>query len=438
MISKTLYVVHCIDTEGPLNETLNASFERLNKSFGLKIRPSIKMLKDLQQSKIDHQGIEKAVADLLNPKILKKNKNWEEIKKMLSEALSDKFRNIYLDDFNNGWIYSWHCMDHVNMKSNPRSKAVGYGKIFDFYSKILKKKKIKQDEINWHFHPQSIQKQPLQAATSFNNSMESLLYIMCRRVIDHQWFPICNRPGFHSERPDSHSFLEQWIPFDYANQFNKSVNSQPDLNLGRFGDWRRSSSTWRGYHPSHTDYQVSGNCNRRIFRCLNVGTRFNELEESHVVEAFVEAQSKGKAILAFSNHDYRDIRPGVLKVKKMLKKIKKRFLDIKIKYSGAENAARKILIQENGTIKKPNIEIFIKENRLIAKSIGGKLFGPQPFLSIKTKTNHYYHDNFDFQKPCKEWSYTFDDQTINLNKVKSIGVASAGMQGHKTVQLINF
>ena len=23
---------------------------------------------------------------------------------MLSEALSDKFRNIYLDDFNNGWI----------------------------------------------------------------------------------------------------------------------------------------------------------------------------------------------------------------------------------------------------------------------------------------------------------------------------------------------
>ena len=30
---------------------------------------------------------------------------------------------------------------------------------------------------------------------------------------------------------------------------------------------------WRGYHPSHDDYQAEGACCRMIFRCLNVGTR---------------------------------------------------------------------------------------------------------------------------------------------------------------------
>ena len=438
MISKILYVVHCIDTEGPLNETLDATFERLNKTFNLELKPSLKKLGDLQTKKVNLSGAENAVADFLNPKLLKYNKNWVEIEKMLLVALSKKFRETYIDDFNGGWIYSWHCLDHIDLGSNPRSKTLGYGKIFNFYSKILKKSNSCQDEINWHFHPHSIQKKPLQPATSFYNSMPILVNLICRRIIEHKWFPICNRPGFHAERPDSNDFLEQWIPFDYANQFYEYENDQPDISMGRFGDWRRSNSSWRGYHPNHRDYQKRGNCKRRIFRCLNVGTRFNELKESHVEQAFVQAQSEGKAILAFSNHDYRDIRPDVLKIKKMLKKIKKRFLDVKIKYSGAEDAARKILIQENGVIKKPNIEIFLKDNRLIARSSGGELFGSQPFLSIKTKNNYYYHDNFDFQKPFKEWSYTFDDQTIKLDEIKSIGVASAGMQGHRTVKLINF
>ena len=54
-----------------------------------------------------------------------------EIEKKLNEIGFDNYRpikhsNIFFNvyDFNNGWIYSWHCMDHVNMKSNPRSKAV--------------------------------------------------------------------------------------------------------------------------------------------------------------------------------------------------------------------------------------------------------------------------------------------------------------------------
>ena len=292
MVSKTLYIVHCVDTEGPLNETLDATFERLNKAFGLKIKPSQKKLIELQNKKVNLNGLENSVADFLSPKLLRYNKNLKELEEMLAMALSKKFRTTLLDDYGQGWIYSWYCVDHINLNKNPRSKIIGYGRVFEFYKNIFKKLENKSDDIYWHFHPRSISNNALQAATSYYNSMSTLIDIICKRIIKHQWFPTCNRPGFHAERPDSHMFLEQWIPFDFANQFCKQKNNQPDLSMGRFGDWRRSSSSWRGYYPDHFDYQVKGKCNRRIFRCLNVGTRFNLLKESHIIEAFNEAQKR--------------------------------------------------------------------------------------------------------------------------------------------------
>ena len=46
-----LHIVHCIDTEGPLTESLEATFERINSTFNLELPPSKKILKELQQKK---------------------------------------------------------------------------------------------------------------------------------------------------------------------------------------------------------------------------------------------------------------------------------------------------------------------------------------------------------------------------------------------------
>ena len=62
--------------------------------------------------------------------------------------------------------------------------------------------------------------------------------------------PSTYRPGFHTIRPDSNWFLEQWIPFDFSNQSTKNEGNQPDLIGGRWGDWRRAPNSWKPYHPS--------------------------------------------------------------------------------------------------------------------------------------------------------------------------------------------
>ena len=44
-----LYVVHCVDAEGPLNETLCATFERLKYIFNIDLEPTSDNLKIIQE-----------------------------------------------------------------------------------------------------------------------------------------------------------------------------------------------------------------------------------------------------------------------------------------------------------------------------------------------------------------------------------------------------
>jgi len=431
MENKTLYIVHCVDTEGPLNENLEATFDRLKSIFDIELTPTKANLKSIQNKEFDLAGQEEAVAKCFAPNLLKYNSNWNDINRMLDKIMSKNFRSEQLDDYGNGWIYSWHCMDHVDYSSNPRNKATGYGTIFRFYVSKLLEYKCNQDEINWHFHPLSITKNPLNSATSYVNNYERLMQILCRRVLDENWFPVVNRPGFHSERPDSHLFLEQWIPFDYANQACEANNDQPDLSFGRFGDWTRAPISWRGYNPSHDDYQTEGYCRRTIFRCLNIGTRLRSLTKNHVREAFNEANNSGSAILAFANHDYRDMQDDISHIRKMISEIKNEFNDVKIKYSGAENAAKSLMNYHNELA--PKLNIFIKNKRLFVELAAGKIFGPQPFLAIKTRDGEYFHDNLDIIVPKAKWSYVFDDQTIEMHNILKVGVGTAGFYGNYCV-----
>jgi len=53
---KILYIVHCIDTEGPLTETLEATFERLYSIFNIKMDPTKENLELLQNKQIKLGG----------------------------------------------------------------------------------------------------------------------------------------------------------------------------------------------------------------------------------------------------------------------------------------------------------------------------------------------------------------------------------------------
>ena len=326
-MARPVYVVHCVDTEGPLHESVEATFERLKAIFGIDLEPSVALLRQLQAGEVDLGGIEQAVRKVVDPHLLDYNDTWDKVDQMLASCMSPAFREQTVDSEGHGWVYNWFCVDHVDYDLNPRRRDIGYHNVYDHYQGVVRETGSAQDGVQFHYHPHNFRREANRCATHWWASSDSLVQVLSRRVIDRRWFPAAHRAGFHVIRPDSHWFLEQHIPFDLSSQAVAAVaddSAQSGLDDGRWGDWRRAPVTWEPYHPAHDDYQERGSCRRWIARCLNIGTRYRLLSEEHVRQAFAEAAADRPVVLAFTNHDFRDMRPDIDGVRELLIRVGRR------------------------------------------------------------------------------------------------------------------
>jgi len=450
---QTLYVVHCVDTEGPLHESLDATFDRIRSAFGRDLPATPETLAALRRGEIDLGGREDLARVMLSEHLLAYNDTWDQVDAMLDEMMRPPFRERYADPQGDPWTFSWFCVDHVGYASNPRRRDMGYHNIFDHYRAMLKRFDV-PDEIHWHVHPMSTYGEAHRNATAYLRTPH-VLEGLARRAIDRGWFPACFRPGFHAERPDSHWLLEQYVPFDYGNQAmprDAMLEGQDDLANGRFGDWRRAPDDWAAYHPDHDDYQSVGSCRRTIFRCLNVGTRLRLLDEHEVRRAFERAASGRPTTLAFTNHDFRDMRRDVAETHALIDHVADAFPQVRWRTAGALRAARAIVAQGEvlggpssppggGPEAPAEPEPLALQTR--ARRAGGALhleveanhpiFGPQPLLAVKTHSQQYLVDNLDIQEPFRRWSYVFDEQSFRPASLEVIALAAADASGSTAV-----
>ena len=429
-----VYIVHSIDTEGPLVEPLSGTFDRVEHLFGLSgLERTPENLQRLKNKEITlGGGLEEKVAALLSEHSLAYKNSWTEIDKMLAKIMFDDFRKKIPDSFGGGWVYNWHCLDHVGFKTNERGRDLGFHHIFDHYREAVLADSKCQDGIHYHFHYISIYREAHRCATSFLNSAAEFLEVLCRRVIERQWFPTVARAGFQAERPDSHWFLEQWVPYDISNMAlidHTGLDALTDFRKGRSANWRRAPSDWSVYHPSHDDYQLPGQCRRWIGRSLNVLNRMGSIDSREVEKAFAKAAGGENVLLGVAGHDWRNLEPEVDHVRSLLAEAHKKFPNVKFKYSESVAAFRAVtgdgkdsakLKLEVTLHKKPENDVPYLE----IKTLVGKVFGPQPFLAIETKSGRFIHDNLDFAEEGGHWYYAFHTDTLLLKDVKKIGIAA--------------
>lgn len=432
----TVYIVHCVDAEGPLYEDFNVAFQQIDKIFGIQIEPTKENLNKLRCGQIDLKGKEKAVMDLVDIHKASNNKDWDTLEQSLEKVTSKVFRNRFLDSNGQGWKYNWFCLDHVGFNGkNPRKRDAGHHKIFDRYSRMVNDQKM-GDIVQFHHHPVSHSGNYNECGMAYwgRNTLNDIL---SRKIIDRKWFPTAYRPGFHTERPDSNWFLEQWIPFDYGNQSVKGIDTeQPDLANGRFGDWRIAPLEWKPYHPSHDNYQKKGTCHRWITRCLNMYARLREITQEDVMDAFEQAYKGENTILAFTDHDFKDMAFDVNRVRGFIEQAIQVYSEVRFEYTDAITAMRKccdLKYEETGLQgslgwENDSVKLIVRTE--------ADIFGLQPYLAIKTRDERYIWDNFDFGLKKNTWSYTFDQETIPLKQIDKIGIAVNNKYGK--CEIINF
>jgi hypothetical protein len=440
----TVYICHHIDTEGPLWETLPELFARLKITFNLDIEPSYQNLKKLQQREFSiSDDLWKELKMVIDPHTVGFKKNWAEIDEMLDGIMSQPYRNGMLDSWGEGWLFNWHVMDHVGFGfENPRHRDYGYHNIFDYYKFKIESTRSSQDVIHWHFHPISFYKEAHIPATSYDNSMHTLHQVISRRLIDKNWFPCVNRAGFHTERIDANLFLEQWLPFDPSNQAttdDQMPAMQLDIINGRYGDWRGAPSDWSVYNPSFEDWRKPGSLKRTIARILNMKSRHRNISEQEIEKAFQKAANGEAVYLGITNHDWRDMKVEIDEFRAMLSNVIVKYPNVKFKFCETVKAFQQVLGYDTREIEgnKISLDVRLEGNSLQVKVLNGKLFGPQPYLAIKTKTREYFHDNFDFQSGNSAFSYALDGYTLPLSLIEKIGVGTNDKYGNQFIKVIN-
>lgn len=442
----TVYIVHAIDTEGPLYESIESKFERLSELYGIEnIEPSQENLNKLEKGEIDLGGKTEQIKEILKSHKAFTLGSWQEIDEMLSRVCSKEFRNQFPDDDGNGWVFNWFCMDHVGYVNNPRKRDMGYHNIHDHYINLINSQPWSRDTIEYHFHPMSTYKDAHRCATHYLRTSD-LYEGICRRIIDRNFFPSSYRAGFQAERPDSHWFLEQYIPYDISNMATEDtsdIDASIDFKNGRSGNWRKAPSDWSVYHPSHDDYQVVGSCRRLIGRALNLRSRIAGMTQEEMDKAFERANQGLDTVVGLCSHDWRDLEPEILSALDYLKASIKKYPNVEFKYSQTKAAFHSQL--DNKYDSQKPLKLTLKFSQEIPgddvpfieiKTEQGKVFGPQPFLAIKTKSNRYIHDNLDFGLEDGVWYYAFHGDTLPLSDIEEIGIAANDILGN--TQILKF
>lgn len=431
-----VYICLSIDTEGPLYEDIVATFQRLESILEVKIplKPSKANLEKLRAGKVDFLTTEQVekVRIITDPHLLQYKSTWSEIDDMLYRIMSKEYRAKYAGRHGEGGlVFNWHVMDHVGYDTNPRHRDIGYLNVFDHYQRIMDEADSTNiDDIQWHVHAMHFKKQANLTAYCYENCYDLIHQMLCRRIIDRNFFPLVNRPGFHTERPDINWFLEQWMPFDVANQ---SVDNDDYTANGVAGDWRGAPKDWTIYHPDIYDWRKEGQCNRYIARVLNLKTRFRNITEFEIEKAFKKAIADNAPVyMGVDTHDWREISIELEEFWEKFLKVAAKYPEIDYGFAKNTDAFKDVLnLKTDSPIK---LKTTIEGNLLTIDVVSGEPFGSQPYLAIKLKSGQYLHDNLDFGEFKKRYYYTFNDScTMDLKEVDTICLACNDKYGNQDI-----
>ena len=410
----TLFAVHCVDTEGPLEEPLEATFERVRTHFGIDLPPSREMLRALQEARVDLNGLEQRIARWLAPERLHYLSTWSDVEEMIGAVTSETFRRTYSDPLGNPYAFTWFVIDVVGYRDNPRRKALGFHAVWDVYARLLRNA-LHYDSVGWHFHTVPVGNHALHYNTCWTNN-DFHEQSLARRLVERQSFPSVFRAGGVIERNDLSFWLEQFIPFDFSSAVTSGGGSP-----GAISDWRHAPLDWAGYHPSYYDYRRPGPMRRWIFRCLEVSGYETTTTAAEIESAFSQVRSGKSAVLAYSGHDRRDLRPEVKKAAELIREVSSGYPDVAWQWANGLDAARAFAGLSD--VSRPKFTLEWQGQTLWIRS-DRPLFGPTPFLAVEELGQVFFRDNPTIESET-EWAYRPPRKSSTLR----VGIAGATPAG---------
>lgn len=186
-------------------------------------------------------------------------------------------------------------------------------------------------------------------------------------------------------------------------------------------------------------------CRRWIARALNVMNRLASINQAEMDKAFKKASALDAPVLVgIASHDFRDLEVEVNFIRQLICEAKRKHPEVAFKYCESVEAFRLALWPEG--IEDDELDLDLQFHpgtqydvpRIEITARKGKVFGPQPFLAIKTVSGRFIHDNLDFDIEPGRWHYAFHGDTLPLEDVAALAVGANDRFGNVCVKKMDF
>ena len=326
-----LYVVFCMDTEGPCDDPGNQE-----------------LLKD-----------------------------WNKVDLAMDKLFSDEFRHKYKDSLGNNFKIGWFFLSWTGFKTNPRNRDFGYHKVRDHYRERWGKLIDSYgDEECWHYHHPPKSGIGNEWSNDWSSSSEYKT-IISRQIIERSWFPVCFRAGGTIMDANLSQWVDRWFPFDYS---NRAPLKFPEM------DWSDGISTWQPYSPDPISFKKKGKGNRQMARSMDLLTGTSVLSDADILQAFEEASSNGKAIISVFDHDYRDIEKRIVGFLSNLKERNNDFKDVSLEYMSPSEAINQYICNSSEDNLKLEISLCKDQYRI---SVNKDIHQKYPWLATEDHKGNF-------------------------------------------------
>ena len=336
-MARPVYVVHCVDTEGPLHESVEATFERLKGIFGIELEPSVGLLRQLQAGEVDLGGIEQAVRKVVDPHLLAYNDTWDKVDAMLASCMSPAFRTR--PSIQKGTAGSTTGSASITWTTtSTRGVATSATTTSSTTTRASSvRRALSRTASSSTTTPTTSAAKPIAARRTGGRRPTacSRSSVAGSSIASGSRPPI--GPGSTSSGRTATGSWSSTSRSTSPARPSPRLPTTPPIGPGRrpLGRLAPCPRHLGALPPAHDDYQERGSCRRWIARCLNIGTRYRLLSEEHVRQAYAEAASDRPVVLAFTNHDFRDMRPDIDEVRELLIRVGREFPDVPFLYSEA-------------------------------------------------------------------------------------------------------
>lgn len=227
--------------------------------------------------------------------------NWRDILTSLEEITRPEFRVKQEDSYGGWWRYTWFTLDFQGFATNPKCRDTTPHAVYDH----LRQLPTGADAFEFHHHPVP----PNGEGDKWTRVWDSEpARQQLRRAFDERRRLI---RAFRAGGTIETNEMSEWINGNFIVDFSNRVSERSrkgNVDLNTF-DWFGAPKRWGSYRPQPYNFLEPGGQHRHIYRCIDLRSRYNELSELHIDEAFEQtAREDVPAVLSFFSHDNRDMR----------------------------------------------------------------------------------------------------------------------------------